>query len=207
MQWLVTFDILPESACIDGVEYPIGYGYRSMMAAEIEMFRKDVSDEQKILNALNLFFLNNIPPDMDKAVEYMLWFHRCGEPQRTGKAARRKTKRGYCFSNDAPLIYAAFRQQYGINLRETKSADLHWWEFSAMFESLDENTRMAKVMYWRTCDTKGMGKEQKSFIKRMRDLYALDEPDSTMDSRTKLAKRNADMKAYVRKRMEECRKG
>ena len=207
MRWLVTFDNLPESACIDGVEYPIGYGYRSMMAAEIEMFRKDVSDEQKILNALNLFFLNNIPPDMDKAVEYMLWFHRCGEPHRTGKAARRKTKRGYCFSKDAPLIYAAFRQQYGINLRETKNADLHWWEFSAMFESLDENTRMAKVMYWRTCDTKGMGKEQKSFIKRMRDLYALDEPDSTMDSRTKLAKRNMDMKAYVRKRMEECRKG
>ena len=61
MRWLVTFDILPESACIDGVEYPIGYGYRSMMAAEIEMFRQDISDEQKILNALNLFFMNNIP--------------------------------------------------------------------------------------------------------------------------------------------------
>lgn len=207
MRWLVTFDNLPESICINGIEYPIGYGYRSIMAAEIEMFRKDISDEQKILNALNLFFLNNIPPDMDKAVEYMLWFHRCGEPQRTGKSARRKTRRGYCFSKDAPLIYAAFRQQYGINLRETKNYDLHWWEFSAMFEALDENTRIAKVMYWRTCDTQGMGKEQKSFIKRMRELYALEEPESTMDSRTKLAKRNADMKAYVKKRMEECRKG
>lgn len=207
MRWSITFDHLPKSACIDGVEYPIGYGYRSMMAAEIEMFDPKNSDEQRLLNALNLFYLENVPPNRDKAVDFMLWFHRCGEPAKTGGAAKRKSKRGYCFLKDAPLIYAAFRQQYGINLRETKSIDLHWWEFSAMFEALDENTRMAKVMYWRTCDMKGMGKEQKAFIKKMQVLYALEEADSSMDSRTKLAKRNADMKAYVKKRMEECRKG
>ena len=68
-----------------------------------------------------------------------------------------------------------------------------------MFEALDENTRMAKVMYWRTCDTKGMGKEQKAYIKQMRTLYSLEEPQTTMDSRLRLAKRNADMRAYVKK--------
>ena len=36
-------------------------------------------------------------------------------------------------------------------------------------------------MYWRTCDTKGMGKEQKAFIKRMRTLYALEEPETTVE--------------------------
>ena len=105
------------------------------------------------------------------------------------------------------ILYAAFRQQYDINLRQTPNDSLHWWEFLAMFESLDENTRMAKVMYWRTCDTKGMGKEQKAFIKQMRNLYSLEEPQTTMDSRMRLAKRNAEMRAYVKKRMEECRNG
>ena len=62
-------------------------------------------------------------------------------------------------------------------------------------------------MYWRTCDTKGMGKEQKAFIKRMRTLYALEEPETTVDHRLRLVKRNTEMIAYVKKRVEECQKG
>lgn len=208
MKWSVTFDRLPSTATIGGVVYDVVFGYRTMMAAEIEMFRQDISDEQKMLNALNMFYIRNIPPDLDAAVDYMLWFHRGGEPARKGGGSKRRTtRRGYCFLKDAPLIYAAFRQQYGINLRQTPNDSLHWWEFLAMFEALDENTRMAKVMYWRTCDTKGMGKEQKAYIKQMRTLYSLEEPQATMDSRLRLAKRNADMRAYVKRRMEECRNG
>lgn len=208
MKWSVTFDRLPSTACIGGTVYDVSFGYRTMMAAEIEMFRQDIGDDQKMLNALNLFYVRNIPPDLDAAVDYMLWFHRGGEPARKGSGSKRRTaRRGYCFLKDAPLIYAAFRQQYGINLRQTPNDALHWWEFLAMFEALDENTRMAKVMYWRTCDTKEMGKEQKAYIKQMRTLYSLEEPQTTMDSRLRLAKRNADMRAYVKKRMEECQNG
>ena len=208
MEWLITFDRLPKTANINGKIHEVSYGYRTMMAAEIEMFRPDISDQQKMLNALNLFYAYNIPSDLDAAVDYMLWFHRCGELTPKGDRTRKGvTRRGYCFLKDAPLIYAAFRQQYGINLRQTPNDSLHWWEFLAMFEALDENTRMAKVMYWRTCDTKGMGKEQKAYIKQMRTLYSLEEPQATMDSRLRLAKRNADMRAYVKRRMEECRNG
>ena len=118
MKWSVTFDRLPSTATIGGVVYDVAFGYRTMMAAEIEMFRQDISDEQKMLNALNLFYVRNIPPDLDAAVDYMLWFHRGGEPARKGGGSKRRTtRRGYCFLKDAPLIYAAFRQQYGINLR------------------------------------------------------------------------------------------
>lgn len=208
MEWLITFDRLPKTASINGKIYEVSYGYRTMMAAEIEMFRQDISDQQKMLNALNLFYAYNIPPDLDAAVDYMLWFHRCGESAPKGGRTRKSViRRGYCFLKDAPLIYAAFRQQYGIDLRQTLNDSLHWWEFMAMFEALDENTRMAKVMYWRTCDTKGMGKEQKAFIKRMRTLYALEEPETTMDYRLRLVKRNTEMIAYVKKRVEECQKG
>lgn len=202
----VTFDTLPETASINGVVYPVNFGYRAMMKIEIEMFGEN-NDEQKLLNALNIFYLQNIPSDQKAAVDYMLWFHRCGrDEEKKSGSGRTKVKRGYCFLKDAPLIYAAFRQQYGIDLRRTLNKELHWWEFSAMFDCLDENTTMAKVMYWRTCDLKGMSGEQKKFVKKMRGLYALKDPESSMDSRTKLARRNAEMKAYVKKRMEECRK-
>lgn len=204
--YLITFDHLPESVEVCGMRYPIGYGYRTMMAIEIEMFG-DNNDEQKMLNALNLFYLNNIPPDTSQAIDALMWFYRCGRERRSAPGSSARPKRGYCFVQDAPLLYAAFRQQYGIDLRRTRSLDLHWWEFLALFESLSEDTKMAKVMYWRTCDTKGMGKEQKAFISSMRSLYALNEPIQTMDSKARLAKRNADMKAYVKKRVEECRSG
>lgn len=199
------YDTCPESVLIGGKEYPINYGYRAVMAVEIEMF-SDNSDEQKLLNALNLFYFQNIPEDVDAAVDYMLWFHRCGERAETTRKRAGNARRGYDFQQDAPLIYAAFRQQYGINLKHTKNQELHWWEFRAMFESLDENVKMAKVMFWRTCDLRGMSKEQRNFIKKMRSIYALKMPANNMDSRTKLARRNADMKAYVRRRAEECLK-
>lgn len=206
MKELITFDTLPEKTRIDGVEYPIGYGYRTMMAIEMEMY-SDHNDEQKLLNALNLFYLGNIPPNVTAAAEYMTWFFRAGKEakkEESGDASGlRKTRRGYCFEQDAPLLYAAFRQQYGIDLRRTKNLELHWWEFLALFEALDDGTKLAKVIYWRTCPLKDMPKKQKKYIQKMRSLYALKEPESTMDAKLKLAQRNAKMKEYVRKRMEE----
>lgn len=202
----ITFDTLPENVTVDGIVYPVNYGYRAMMAVEIEMF-SEKNDEQKLLNALNLFYFQNIPPNADEAIKNLLWFHRCGEDVKKGTGSgRAKTVRGYCFKQDAPLIYAAFRQQYQVDLRKTTNKELHWWEFSAMFGALDDNVKMSKVIYWRTCDLNRLPKEQKRFVAKMRSLYALKMPESNMDSRTMLAKRNADMKAYVRKRMEECRR-
>ena len=76
----------------------------------------------------------------------------------------------------------------------------------AMFDSFGEDMKISRVMYYRTADMKGMGKNQKSFIKKMRSIYALKHAESDMDARAKLAKRNRDMKEYVRKRLEECQK-
>lgn len=199
----IIFDSIPNHVIIGGIDYPINFGYRAMMSIEIEMFGEN-NDEQKILNALNMFYLKNIPENTDEAIRYMLWFHRCGEPEGKRTGSGRRASRAYCFKQDAPYLYAAFLEQYGIDLRRTKSNDLHWWEFMAMFESLSEGTKMAKIMYWRTCDLNQLSKREKKFVKAMRNIYAIKTSDENMDSRTKLAKRNADMKEYVRKRMEEC---
>lgn len=202
----ILIDHLPKTVSVDGKEYEIDWGYRANILIEICMF-SDRSDEQKLLDALNIFFYNNIPPNMDEAMKKLLWFFRCGklpEKTATGMHKRNKKLRAYCFDQDAPMIYAAFRSQYNINLNKTKDKELHWWEFMAMFESLSEDMLISRVMYYRTADLKGMGKNQKSFIKKMRSIYALKHEESNIDDRAKLAKRNADMKEYVRKRMEEC---
>lgn len=205
MKPLITFNNLPEEVMIDGILYPINYGYRTMMAIEMEMFGGN-NDEQKILTSLNLFYGKNIPENTKEAIKYMLWFHGCGEEKKKGIAkGASKGKRAYCFSQDAPLIYAAFMQQYRINLKNTKSKELHWWEFQALFSALSEEVKISKVMYWRTCNLNDIPKSKKAFIKRMKQLYEIKE-NGSVEERMKLSERNARMKEYVRARREECRK-
>ena len=202
----IIFDTLPESAVIDGREYRIRPGYRTMMAVEAMMF-SDMPDDDRLFQVFSLFF-EDIPEDTEKAVDFLLWFHRGGEEAEKKKKSihtQQPSMRGYDFFADSAMIYAAFRQQYGIDLRRTANADLHWWEFRAMFFALSDDVKMAKVMYWRTCDLAGLSKSEKKFINKMRSLYALKSPEETMDSKTKLARRNAEMRRYIAQRMEECR--
>ena len=48
---------------------------------------------------------------------------------------------------DGDLIYAAFWEQYGIDLIET---DLHWHKFIALLNGINETTALAKVMGYRS---------------------------------------------------------
>ena len=47
---------------------------------------------------------------------------------------------------DSDLIYAAFLQQYSIDLIEVE--DLHWWKFLALLKGLN-GTKLDDVMKWR----------------------------------------------------------
>ena len=209
----ILIDELPHSVVVNDCIYDVNWGYRANIIMEICIF-SDRSDEQKLLDCLNIFYCRNIPADVDQAVEKMLWFHRCGrspdkpedKKQPSGAQRPKRIGRAYCFDKDAALIFAAFFSQYGINLNRTANKDLHWWEFMAMFDSLGEDLLISRVMYYRTADTEGMSKKQKAFIMRMRKLHSLSDASSDMDSKAKLAKRNADMLAYVRERMDACKK-
>ncbi|MDY5287598.1 MAG: Gp15 family bacteriophage protein [Lentihominibacter sp.] len=67
---------------------------------------------------------------------------------------------------DADLIYAAFRQAYGIDLLTT---DLHWHEFKALFDALPDDTLMVRVIQWRSY--KGSDKD----ILELKNAWALPE--------------------------------
>lgn len=199
---------LPEDVEIDGRKYDIRFGYRTMIAIEILMY-SNVNDEDKMLQSLNLFYGNDIPENIDEAIRKLLWFHSCGiekenvQEKEGGNKPKRQQKRAYDFKQDDGMIYAAFMQQYGINLHTISSSNLHWWEFSALFENLSDNTKMAKVMYWRTCDLNGMSKAEQRYIRKMRNIFAIKD-DVSMDTQAKLIQRNVDMVGYIRRRYKEC---
>ena len=166
-------DLVPKTITIDNKEYEINSDFRTSILFELLMQDKSIKDNDKIYFALELYY-PNIPDDINSAIEKMLWFYRCGKDLITSK---RKGKgksdiKIYSFEYDDDYIYAAFMDQYGIDLQDIKY--LHWWKFKAMFKSLKEDTEIVKIMRYRSMDlSKIKDKNEKAYYKKMQELYKI----------------------------------
>lgn len=199
----ILIDKLPVEVQVGGAWYPVNYGYRAFMLVEMALYDVAASEEQKLLNVLNLFYRRNIPPEVPEAVDRLKWFYCCGREERKGMGGGKSRARCYDFDLDSSYIFSAFLTQYRIDLQETANDALHWWKFRAMFEALDENLKMSRIIYYRTVDTSGMSKNQRKFILDMKKHYALP-VNRTAESHMGLLKRNQDMREYLRRRYQEA---
>lgn len=194
---------LPKSVLIDGVTYPVNCDFR--IGIQFENVRKGKgSDAEKLIRLLRLYYPVRIPPDIGKALDRIIWFYRCGEEKEKEEKKERYQRRGskdpaYSFSQDAPYIYAAFKEQYGIDL--TKE-DLHWWKFMALFESLGEDTKMSRIMYYRKVSTSGMSKSERAFINDMKKLYKIRDDG---EEKLSLEERNRKWREYIGQRQKEAK--
>lgn len=166
-------DLVPETITIDNKEYEINSDFRTSILFELLMQDKSIKDNDKIYLALELYY-PNIPDDINSAIEKMLWFYRCGKDLITSK---RKGKgksdiKIYSFEYDDDYIYAAFMDQYGIDLQDIKY--LHWWKFKAMFKSLKEDNKIVEIMRYRSMNlSKIKDKNEKTYYKKMQELYKI----------------------------------
>lgn len=178
-------DELPQKVKIGDAEREINSNFRTAVLFEILMDDDSVSDSDKGMKALKLFFpeLPRTEKEVTDAVKQMLWFYRCGkEPNEYMKQKEKKIQetgktesRIYDFNYDDDYIYSAFIQQYGINLQSINY--MHWWEFRALFKSLTNQTEFVKIMEYRGIEiTNDMTDKEKSFYKKMKSVYALPVP-------------------------------
>ncbi len=197
---------LPETVLIDGTAYPIRCDFRIGM--QVERVRGSVADDWvRIVRLLQMYY-PRIPGNIAGAIEGMLWFYRCGEPEEKEEDSNKRQRYqrrnsrdpAYSFAQDAPYIYAAFREQYGIDLTET---EMHWWKFMALFESLNEETKMSRIMYYRKASTHGLPKEKRAFLNEMKKLYKITDA-SVIGEKVSLEARNQKWKAYVKARQIEA---
>lgn len=169
----ILIDLLPESVKIDGVEYKINTNFRESMLFELLMQNEELSDKDKIYQALELYY-PVLPSDIDKAIEKIIWFYGCGKDKVSSKSKGKvnRTNSVYDFEYDDDYIYAAFLDQYNIDLQDIEY--LHWWKFKAMFKSLKEDNEIVKIMGYRSMDlSKIKDKDQRSYYKRMQELYKI----------------------------------
>lgn len=184
-------DIPPDEVSIGGRKYRINSDFRASVLFELLMQDEDVPDREKVIQAIDLYFTD--PPyeeDPKEIFRAISWFYRCGrsdkEPdkksrneneddQEEGEAddtSKADSERAYSYDYDDEYIFAAFMQQYGIDL--STAENLHWWKFRALFKGLDPDCQFCKIMGYRTARiTKEMSKGEKAFLRKMKSLHAL----------------------------------
>ncbi|MCM3618753.1 bacteriophage Gp15 family protein [Sutcliffiella horikoshii] len=76
---------------------------------------------------------------------------------------------------DAGYIYASFQQAYNLNLFD-QQGKLHWQEFQALLQGLPSDTIMQRIIQIRMWEpSKGETSEYKQAMKKLQNLYALDD--------------------------------
>ena len=169
----ILIDIVPTSVDIEGEDYEINSDFRTSILFELLMQDEGLSDEEKIIQALELYY-PVIPQNLNEAVEQMLWFYRCDKEVREskGKGTGKSSSQIYSFEYDDDYIYSAYLDQYGIDLQDIEY--LHWWKFKAMFKALKEDNMIVKIMGYRSMDiSKIKDKEQKEYYSKMKKLYEI----------------------------------
>lgn len=176
-------DKLPTSLLIDGYEYPVNSDFRTMIQFEVMMFDEDLSDKERITQALELFY-RECPHDIAQAIDRLLWFYRCGKDEESNAktSGGGSGERIYSFTHDDAYIFSAFLNQYAINLQEIEY--LHWWQFRAMFKSLNDSQEFVKIMRFRAMDlSKITDKEQKAYYKKMKEIYKIQNSHQERDKK------------------------
>ena len=198
---ILLLDGLPEE--YEGI--PISADYRNMIQVDLILHDPAINETERIVAALYQLY-PDLPGDIHKAVEGLVWFYTRGNAVGDGKdsGTKKAAKKAFDFEQDANLIYAAFYAIYGISL--TTVNFLHWWEFMALLEGLPETTLLQRVMYWRTVDVNGLPKHEKKHVLKMRKLFALKEQEKpaldieelNQQTKDRVARRFAEAEAAMK---------
>lgn len=186
----ILLDALPTTVEVDGTEYSIETDFRIGIQFEMLLGDRSIKQEDKVLIALRMYYGKEIPRNIRGAVDAIVDFYRCGvEPDERKTAAKsaigkRRMDKIYDFDADAALFYAAFLDQYRIDLNE---AEIHWWKFMAMFEGLRRDHEIQRIMQIRGTDLASIeNQKERQRIMRLQDRYRLD-AGLTADEKTAIA--------------------
>jgi hypothetical protein len=165
--------LLPESINVDGVFYPVRTDFKYWLR-----FHSLVKNgERHLLTDFDFLYGDEKPEDrqagFDRLKEFFSPVNVLPRP-----AGTESTTKLYDFIIDSDLIYAAFFEQYGIDLLET---NLHWHKFLALFNALHD-TKFNEIVSYRTFkkDSRTKYEDQMEKLRRMWEITPGAEIDSEM---------------------------
>lgn len=174
---------LPDCVVINGREYRIRTDFRTWIRFG-ELCADMVGN---IAEILALCYVDTLPPKLEQSVTALAEFYLGGK--RLGQKDSGTSKQPIVsFADDAEYIYSAYLNQYQIDL---SSADLHWFQFMALFRSLSDDCKLSKIMEARAVNLADIkDKNTKKYYQKMKQAYQLP------DHRTE-AQKDADLVAAL----------
>lgn len=192
------FELLPNTVNVCGKDVPVNSDFRVGVSIEMEMLQV----HPNIPELLQLFYLDNVPEDIEEAARQMVKFYAHYDEDTSDDKSQVKTsnKRLYDFVQDADALTASFRSAYGIDLETDK---VHWWKFKRLMFGLPVESSFMQRVQIRSADLSKVDKSQRKHYRKLKAAYALKQPEA---GRTTLEERNTKMIERVRKRFEEAEK-
>ena len=173
----ILIDKLPCSVIVDNIDTEIVSDFRTSILFEQLMKDNSVNDDVKIELALNLYFPKQYIINTVDAVNKIIWFYSGGKEIKENRSKSNSSNKHlniYDFEQDADYIYAAFMEQYKIDLADIDY--LHWWKFKSLFYGLNKDIQLSKIMFYRSIElTDDMTKNERKFYRDMKRLYALED--------------------------------
>ena len=164
------YERLPDSVKVGRKKVRLYLDFRNVLRMMEILGRDDLVPEAKEWLAVRCVCRHPVKGTLD-AVKRLLF---ANPPKNDGK-------RITSFEQDAPLIRAAFRQVYGIDLWRDK---LHWFEFSELMQGIPEGNRYAETIGIRfremPAPTKWNAKERE-WLARAKESVALKRTEKEID--------------------------
>lgn len=166
----------PREIDVGGVCYALNLSFDRVLAAFELLCSDEYTDDDAFDILFDWFVIKPSPKDTHtRAVVVNEIFDRLINFDKSSKSDESET---ISFSQDAPYIYAAFRQAYGIDLF-AQQGRLQWWEFMALLSAIPSDTRLCDIIDIRTRDIPPYnGKNQKQIddLLKLKARYAIAKP-------------------------------
>lgn len=175
---------LPKTINVNGEEVAINTDFKVWIRYEEIMLDEDKEAEKQIMEVLDTCLVDEFTmtrlDDLERLFDELMCFYGLDKKIKSEKEAEEDKEKEsdfseknkiYSYEYDWSYIYAAFMECYNINLF---TVNLHWWEFKALFNSLNDKCLFSKIMSFRSMEiTSKMSKEEKKYYGEMKKIYAL----------------------------------
>lgn len=172
---------LPDTVTVSGRPFSIFTDWRDWVQFSAMLSDRDLTEEE-LVEGMLCWYTDDIPKNIPAAVQALGWFYAAGvddnalggDRKGRGVGQRRDAGKAPCFdyAYDAPYLYAAFRECYGMDL--LRIPHLHWWEFRWLFCGLPEECALVKRIGIRATDLSQIKvKEERIRIRKQQRAIAI----------------------------------
>lgn len=159
---------LPSAVMVDGIFYDINTDFQYFLT-----FLNSVRNGKITREELMPVFMGKVPANLQGAASALLKFAfpKKELPRNIGEKSEDIL---LDYEIDGDLIYAAFYQQYGIDLFD-ESLHLHWYKFQALLQGL-QNTKLNQIMEFRSWKPgKNDSGEYKAHMQKLKETWRIEE--------------------------------